>query len=177
MPSATTVLDWPHLLEGDPNLGRNLDVLGRETVVRSKELDGPNGFQKYVVKYWHDAQSRNDGQGKPQDPGTTIPGLPGYLNSSTLISDVESHSLLAWNTRADAAAEDGNNKLILGSDPAGAATEVVQGDGDYGTIGNTFQVPIDNYQNAVWNHLYIYADTEGTRLCANDTTVACHDGR
>ena len=110
-------LDWPHLLEGDPNLGRNLDVLGRETVVRSPELDGPNGFQKYVVKYWHDAQSRNDGQGKPQEPGTTIPGLPGYLNSSTLISDAESHTLLAWNTRADAAAEDGNNKLILGSDP------------------------------------------------------------
>ena len=166
--------DWPHLLEGDPNLGRNLDVLNRETVVRSKELDGPNGFQKYVVKYWHDAQSRNDGQGKPQVPGTTIPGLPGYLNSSTLISDVESHSLLAWNTRADAAAEDGDNKLILGSDPAGAATDVVQGDGNYGTIGNTFQVPIDNYQNAVWNHLYIYADTEGTRLCVNDTSVACH---
>ena len=47
--------DWPRLLEGDPNLGRNLDVLGRETVVRSPELDGPNGFQKYVVKYWHDA--------------------------------------------------------------------------------------------------------------------------
>jgi hypothetical protein len=168
-------LDWPHLLEGDPNLGRNLDVLGRETVVRSPELDGSNGFQKYVIKYWHDAQSRNDGQGKPQDPGTTIPGLPGYLNSSTLISDAEAHTLLAWNTRADAAAEDSNNKLILGSDPAGAATDVVQGDGDYGTIGNTFQVPIDNYQNAVWNHLYIYADTEGTRLCVDDTSVACHE--
>jgi len=165
--------DWPHLLEGDPNLGRNLDVLGRETVVRDKALGG-DGFAKYVVKYWHDAQSRNDGNGVLQQVGQGVPNLPAYLDSKTLISDVEAHTLLAWNTRADAALEDGFNRLVLGSDPAGAATDVVQGNNDFSDHGIFFNVNVDNYQNAVWNHLYIYADTEGTRLCASDTNVTCH---
>jgi hypothetical protein len=44
---------------------------------------------------------------------------------------------------------------------------VVLGDGDYTDTGD-FPVPntpIDNYQNAVWNHLYIYTDTEGSFSC------------
>jgi VCBS repeat-containing protein len=183
--------DMAKLLEADPNLGRNLDVLGRETVLRDPTLVGAGSgtFPKYVVKYWHEAQSRNDGQGKPQVGNPALQAtLPGYLDSRTLISDVEGNSLLSWNTRADAVARNVDGSLMLGgsecTNPADATTppfttcaaiNVMQGDGDYGTLGGTFGVPVDNYQNAIWNHLYIYADTEGTRLCANDTTVQCHD--
>ena len=184
--------DMAKLLEADPNLGRDLDVLGRETVLRDPTVvgtPGNNAFPKYVVKYWHEAQSRNDGQGKPQVGNPALQAnLPGYLDSRTLISDVEGNSLLSWNTRADAVARNVDGSLLLGgsecTNPADATTppfttcaaiSVMQGDGDYGTLGGTFGVPVDNYQNAIWNHLYIYADTEGTRLCANDTTVQCHD--
>ena len=96
--------DFARLLEGDPNAGiagngANPDVLGREIVLRDLELDDNGDFKKYVMRYWHDAQPRNDGRGKPQ--------------SSTLISQVEGNSLLSWNTVADAADlnPDGSFKL------------------------------------------------------------------
>ena len=163
---------FPRMLEGDPNNGGNLDVLGRETVVRDPAVDATgNNFKKYVVKYWHDSQSRNDGQGKPQIGNPALQAtLPPHLKTTSLISDVEGNTLLSWNTRADAAARNPDGSFVLGNsectDPLDpltcAAINVVQGNGDYGDIGNTFGVPVDNYQNAVWNHLYIYADTEGS---------------
>ena len=79
--------DYARLMAGDPNEG--LDGLGRETVVRDLELDNSGNFKKYVLKYWHDAQPRNDGRGKAQ--------------TSTLISAAEGNSLLAWNTVFDSA--------------------------------------------------------------------------
>jgi len=128
--------DFAELLEGDPNVG--LDFLGRETVLRDPGLDRDDNFKKYVLKYEHEAQPRNDGRGKPQ--------------SSTLISDVELNSLLSWNTVYDAAATV-NGKLVTGD--YHGAKGVVLGDGDY-TDAN------DNYQNGVWNHLYFYEDLEGS---------------
>lgn len=142
--------EFPRLIEGDPNAGitsgANPDVLGREIVLRDLELDGNGNFKKYVLRYWHDAQPRNDGRGKPQ--------------SSTLISQVEGNSLLAWNTVADAADlnPDGSFKLSgrNGNPLYNGARDVVLGNGSYNDVGGTFGVPIDNYQNVVWNHLYIY---------------------
>jgi hypothetical protein len=136
----------PLLMDGDPNNNTTADVLGRETVVRDLALDDDDNFVKYVMRYWHDAQPRNDGRGKEQ--------------TSTLISNVEGNSLLSWNTVADAADlnPDGSFKL---SDPTNPATDydgvrgVVLGNGSYTDTGGTFGVPIDNYQNVVWNHLYI----------------------
>ena len=135
--------DFPMLLEGDPT--ENLDALGRETVLREPELTdvGPGGngnsnFNKYVLKYWHEAQPRNDGRGKPQ--------------SSTLISAVEANSLFMWNTIYDAAATDAGNKLITGSYQG--STGVVLGDGDYDDVN-------DNYGSGWMNHFYIYQDLEG----------------
>jgi hypothetical protein len=176
---------FPRLLEGDPNVGR--DFLGRPTVLRDTELDSHGNFKKYVLRYWHDAQTRNDGHGAPQ--------------TSTLISQVEGNSLLMWNTRFDAADTDSGNKLIYGdygsTVPAAPPTNlcvagkpnttacaansdcdtspgakdglcdlyghqasspknhVLQGNGSYAD-------PEDNYANAWLNHLYIYADLEGS---------------
>jgi hypothetical protein len=133
--------DFPRLLEDDPNENTTADVLGRHTVLRDPaELDNQGNFQKYVLRYWHDAQPRNDGNGKPQ--------------STTLISNVEGNSLLSWGTVADAADEDANNVMVTGT--YNGSTGVVLGDGDFTDVGGTFGVPIDNYQNVVWNHLYIY---------------------
>ncbi|MDH5474026.1 MAG: hypothetical protein OEY61_14360, partial [Gammaproteobacteria bacterium] len=67
----------PVLLEADPVNG--VDGLGRPTVMRDKELDENGDFKKYVLRYWHDAQPRNDGRGAPQ--------------TDTLISLVEGNSL------------------------------------------------------------------------------------
>ena len=162
---------FPRLLEGDPNLGANLDVLGRETVVRDPALDGDGNFKKYIVKYWHDSQSRNDGQGKPQIGNPALQAtLPPHLNTRTLVSDVEGNTLLSWNTRADSSARNADGSFVIGPaeciDPNDvstcAALGVVQGNGLYGDTGGTFGAPIDNYQNTVWNHLYIYEDTEGS---------------
>jgi hypothetical protein len=128
--------DYARLIEGDPNVG--LDALGRETVLRDLELDANGNFKKYVLRYWHDAQPRNDGRGKVQ--------------TSTLISAVEGNSLMAWNTTFDSA------QVINGVMQYGTyngASGVLQGDGD-------LDDPTDNYQNAVWNHLYFYSDLEGT---------------
>ena len=71
------------------NLTVQRDALGRETVLREPQLDGNGDFQKYVLRYWHEAQPRNDGRGKPQ--------------TSTMISAVEGNSLFMWNTVFDAA--------------------------------------------------------------------------
>ncbi|MGD8931464.1 MAG: Ig-like domain-containing protein [Chromatiales bacterium] len=135
--------DFPMLLEGDPNVG--LDPLGRETVLREPELTdvGPGGngdsnFNKYVLRYWHEAQPRNDGRGKPQ--------------TSTLISATEGNSLFMWNTVYDAAATDAGNNLITGTYEG--ATNVVLGDGDYTDVN-------DSYGTGWMNHLYIYSDLEG----------------
>jgi len=132
--------DYARLMAGDPNEG--LDGLGRETVVRDLELDGNGNFKKYVLKYWHDAQPRNDGRGKAQ--------------TSTLISAAEGNSLLAWNTVFDSA-EVVNGAMQYGSYNGSQA--VLQGDGD-------FNDPTDNYQNAVWNHLYFYNGLEGEFACS-----------
>ena len=68
---------FPRLLEGDPNVGK--DFLGRPTVLRDTELDSSGHFKKYVLRYWHDAQPRNDGRGAPQ--------------TSTLISPATAHPM------------------------------------------------------------------------------------
>jgi len=133
-------LDFPKLLESTPNANTSADVLGRQTVLREKSLDANGEFSKYVLRYWHDAQPRNDGRGKSQ--------------ASTLISNVEGNSLLAWNTVADAADLNPDGSFVTGT--YNGATNVVLGNGSYEDTGAVFGVPIDNYQNVVWNHLYIY---------------------
>ena len=126
-------------------------------MLRDTQLDSNGKFKKYVLRYWHDAQPRNDGRGAPQ--------------TSTLISQVEGNSLLMWNTQFDAAATDSGNKLIYGDYGSTAAAvpppaanahqasspknHVLQGNGSYSD-------PEDNYANAWLNHLYIYADLEGS---------------
>ena len=134
--------DFPMMLEGDPN--ENLDALGRETVLREPQLNGNGDFNKYVLRYWHDAQPRNDGRGAPQ--------------SSTLISGVEGNSLFMWSTLYDAAATDADNKLITGVYEGSPG--VVLGDGDYND-------PEDNYGSGWMNHLYIYQNLEGGNPTAN----------
>jgi len=124
--------DFPRLLEGDPN---NTDGLGRPVVVRDAQLDGSGNFKKYYLEYYHDAQPRHEGQGKPQ--------------TSTLISDVEGNSLFYTSTLYDSAAPDAGNKLVYGSYEG--AYGVVQGDGD-------FNDATDNYANGWLNHFYIYAE-------------------
>ena len=128
--------DYARLMSGDPREG--LDALGRETVVRDMELDNSGNFKKYVLKYWHEAQPRNDGRGKPQ--------------TSTLISAVEGNSLMSWNTTFDSAALNPDGSFVTGE--YNGAQGVVLGDGDTNDAS-------DNYQNAVWNHLYFYENLEG----------------
>jgi len=134
-PQGTNGSDYPALLEGDPNVG--LDALGRETVVRDKSLVG-NTFRKYVVKYWHDAQPRREGNGKAQ--------------TSTLISAVEGNSLMAWNTTFDSVSLNADGSFVTGA--YNGADGVMLGNG---TLGEG----ADNYQNAVWNHLYFFENLEG----------------
>lgn len=127
----------PVLLEADPNVG--VDGLGRPTVIRDKDLDENGDFKRYVLRYWHDAQPRNDGRGAPQ--------------TDTLISLVEGNSLLMWNTSFDAAVKNPDGSIKTGS--YNGADGVMIGDGDHADAN-------DDYWNAVWNHLYIYADLEGS---------------
>ncbi len=134
-PEGTDGADFPELLSGDPNVGR--DALGRETVVRDKALDGSGNFKKYVLKYWHDAQPRNDGRGK--------------IQTSTLISAAEGNSLLSWNTVFDSA-EVVDGALQYG--PYNGADGVMLGN-------SSLNDPTDSYQNAIWNHLYFYENLEG----------------
>ena len=128
--------DFPRLLEGDPN---NVDGLGRPVVLRDAQLDGSGNFKKYFLEYYHDAQPRHEGQGKPQ--------------TSTLISDVEGNSLFYHSTIYDSAAPDADNKLVYGQYEG--VYGVVQGDGD-------FNDPTDNFANGWLNHFYIYSDLEGS---------------
>jgi hypothetical protein len=130
----------PVLLEADHNIG--LDALSRPTVVRDKELDANGNFKKYVVRYWHDAQDRSgDTNGKAQ--------------TSTLISAVEGNSLFAWNTTFDSAEVLADGSLNTAGSYNGAdAGTVIRGNG-------ILNEDADNYQNAVWNHLYIYSGLEG----------------
>jgi len=138
---------FPRLLEADHVNG--VDGLGRPTVLRDKELNGNGGFKKYQLRYWHEAQPRNDGAGAPQ--------------TSTLISVAEGNSLLMWNTVAEGATTTAGGALVYnGSD---GSTNVVQGDGDFADAN-------DNYWNAVWNHLYIYQDLEGSNPTANVSAEA-----
>jgi hypothetical protein len=126
---------FPEMLEGDPNVG--LDGLGRETVLRDRERIG-NNFKKYVVKYWHDAQPRREGNGKAQN--------------STLISAVEGNSLMSWNTTFDSVALNADGSFVTGT--YNGVDGVMLGNQILGE-------PADNYQNAVWNHLYIYTNAAG----------------
>ena len=181
---------FPQLLEGDPNVG--LDFLGRPTVLRDTALDSNGHFKKYVLRYWHDAQPRNDGRGAPQTTGTSPDG-------GALISQVEGNSLLMWNTQFDAANTTSGNALIYGDYGADVAAVPPSGDGvcnttsqtcTAGQVGNScttngmcdtsyghqrsspkndvlqgngsYSDPEDNYANAWLNHLYIYADLEGS---------------
>ena len=129
---------FPRLLDASDTEG--LDLLNRETVLRDLSLDGAGNFKKYQVKYYHDAQPRVEGQGKP-----TLPG-------QTLISNAEGNSLLYHGTRADSAAIGTEGQLTYGL-YGGAAYGVWLGDGD-------FDDPTDNYANAWLNHFYIYASAE-----------------
>ena len=132
---------FPRLLEGDPN---NTDGLGRQTVVRDYERNGT--IKKYFLEYYHDAQPRHEGQGKPQ--------------TSTLISDVEGNSLFYHSTIYDSASPDGNNRLQYG--PYEGVYGVVQGDGSFQTPCTTLSAGCtDNFANGWLNHFYIYSDLEG----------------
>lgn len=153
-------VNFPMLLEADPRVG--LDFLGRPTVLRDPELDAKGNFKKYVLRYWHDAQPRNDGRGAPQ--------------RSTLISHVEGNSLLMWNTQFDAAATDSGNKLIYGNygqtvaavpPPAPNAHQASSPKNNVLLGNGSFADPEDNYANAWLNHLYIYKDLEGSNPTAN----------
>ncbi|MGB5729571.1 MAG: choice-of-anchor D domain-containing protein, partial [Thiogranum sp.] len=142
---------FPRLLEGDPNVGR--DGLNRETVVRDWDHND-NSFKKYQLRYYHDAQPRQEGNtGKP--------------NESTLISAAEGNSLQYFNTVFDSAQPDPlTNALIYG--PYNGVENVVQGSG---VIGD---VPTDNYANGWLNHFYIYIDpdTGGPNLEGHGATGA-----
>ena len=153
---------FPRLLEGDPN---NTDGLGRPTVVRDYERNGT--IKKYFLEYYHDAQPRHEGQGKPQ--------------TSTLISDVEGNSMFYTSTiydsacrnlidtNADGACPNYDSNLPEGGLVTGAyegAYGVVKGSG---TIGD---VATDNYANGWLNHFYIYVDpaTGGPNLEGHGAT-------
>lgn len=132
---------YPELLAGDPVDG--VDALGRQTVVRDRARNG-NNFKKYVLKYQHDAQPRNNGLGKAQ--------------SSTLISAEEGNSLMSWNTSFDSVALNPDGSFVTGT--YDGAQGVMLGNGDL-TEG------ADNYQNAVWNHLYFYDNLEGGNVAGS----------
>ena len=133
----TFVDGFPRLLEGDPNAGR--DGLNRETVVRDWDA-ATNQFKKYQLRYYHDAQPRQEGN-------TSKP------NTSTLISNAEGNSLQYFNTVFDSAAPDPTtNALVYG--PYNGYQNVIQGNGN-------FTDPTDNYANGWLNHFYIYGNLEG----------------
>ena len=128
---------FPRLLKGDPAAG--LDGLNRETVVRDWDA-ATSSFKKYQLRYYHDAQPRQEGN-------TSKP------NMSTLISAAEGNSLQYFNTVFDSAQPDGNNALVYG--PYNGLQNVIQGSG---VIGD---VPTDNYANAWLNPWYTYGNFEG----------------
>jgi hypothetical protein len=134
-PANNFVDGFPRLLEGDPMTG--LDALSRETVLREPALDPTGNFKKYQLRYYHDAQPRQEGNtGKP--------------NTSTLISAVEGNSLQYFNTIYDSAQPDAGNALVYGT--YNNIPGVVQGSGVIGDAAT------DNYANGWLNHFYIYVD-------------------
>jgi hypothetical protein len=142
----------PRLLVADPHEG--LDGLGRPTVLRDLRLDDDGNFRKYQLRYWHEAQPRNDGNGAPQ--------------TSQLISVVEGNSLLEWNTLAEGATTSGG-ALVYGT--TDGTDNVVQG--NYVSPGvPDFSDANDNYANAVWNHLYIYKNDDGDPNLEGDNATA-----
>jgi len=145
--SNTVTPSFPRLLEADPNVNTSADVLGRHTVMRDYELDSNGDFKKYVLRYWHEAQDRSG------DPN-------GQAQTSRLISNVEGNSLMAWNTVFDAGAivgaEGPCDRGALATGSYNGSDGVVVGNNNLDDVGCAFGVPIDNYQNGVWNHLYIY---------------------
>jgi hypothetical protein len=137
-PETASGIIAPRLLDAHPTA--NTDLLDRQTVLRDVELDSNGDFKKYVLKYWHDAQPRNNFINQE---------LVGKVQDSTLISAVENNSLMAWNTVVD----------------AGMNADGTLNYGDYNNVysamkGDGLPGPNDNYQNAIWNHLYIFADPE-----------------
>ncbi len=128
--------DFPKLLEGDP--AQNKDAFGRETVLRDPELDVNGDFQKYVLRYWHEAQPRNDGRGRAQN--------------GRLISAQELNSMFMWNTIYDATAKNGDGSLKQGLREGYYNSYI--GDGSYDPGG---------YANGWLNHLYVYGDLEGSK--------------
>jgi hypothetical protein len=141
-PETASGLIAPRLLDAHPTANR--DLLDRQTVLRDVELDSSGNFKKYVLKYWHDAQPRNnfiDGQ------------LVGKQQDSILISEVENNSLLSWNTVVDAGKGRTGAPDALNYGEYNGAFSALKGNGITGES-------IDNYQNAIWNHLYIYADPD-----------------
>ncbi len=144
----------PELMAGDPNAG--LDALGRQTVVRDRAQDGNGNFKKYVLKYWHDAQPRNDGRGKPQSP-------------NRLISAEEGNSLMSWNTSFDSAALNPDGSFVIGGLNAdGTPNPATEYNGSRGVVlGDGIVNAADNYQNAVWNHLYFYDNLEGGNVAGS----------
>jgi hypothetical protein len=148
-PNPDTGDDFPRLLEGSHHVGT--DGLGRPTVVQAGALDSNGNFQTYMLEYFHDAQPRREGQGKPQVPGPVPAGYAGH--AETLISAVEGNSMFYQSTIYDSAAPGPNNELVYGTDDTGNIDDVVQGDGDF----NDFT---DNYANGWLNHFYIFNDPE-----------------
>jgi len=129
--------DFPRLLEGDPNVG--LDGLGRETVVRDFD-ENNNTISKYQLRYSHDAQPRNEGQGRP-------------ILGDSLISAVEGNSLQYFNSIYDSAAVDPvTGALVTGT--YNGTTGIVLGDGD-------LLDPTDNFANGWLNHFYIFLNADG----------------
>ena len=118
-------------------IGRKIrrDELGRETVVR--DWDYATGeFKKYQLRYYHDAQPRQEGN-------TSKP------NATTLISQVEGNSLQYFDTVFDSAAPDPDtNALVFGE--YNGSFNALQGDGvitpndplDAGPGGTTTVIPV-----------------------------------
>ena len=151
-PNPNNGSDFPRLLEGSHQVGT--DGLGRPTVVQAGALDGNGNYQTYMLEYFHDAQPRREGQGKPQVAGSVPAGYAGH--AETLISAVEGNSMFYQSTIYDSAAPDPDtHALVYGTDDTGTIDDVVQGDGDFNDI-------TDNYANGWLNHFYIYADLEGS---------------
>ena len=122
--------DFPRLLEGSHSMGT--DGLGRPTVVQAGALDGSGNYQTYMLEYFHDAQPRREGQGKPQVAGPVPAGYAGH--EETLISAVEGNSMFYQSTIYDSAAPGPNNELVYGTDDTGNIDDVVQGDGDFNDL-------------------------------------------
>ena len=117
--------DFPRLLEGSHHVGT--DGLGRPTVVQAGALDGNGNYQTYMLEYFHDAQPRREGQGKPQVAGPVPAGYAGH--EETLISAVEGNSMFYQSTIYDSAQVLADGSLKTGRYEG--ADGVVLGDGSF----------------------------------------------